>query len=528
MNGGNPDAVTQARATAPEAGPAPNPAPSPAPNPAAPPGPRLLVVEDDPGLCAQYRWAFPGWRVTLASDRRAALAAARREPPAVALLDLGLPPDAEGVSEGFATLEELRREIPLLPVVVASGQGQRENALRAIALGAYDFHEKPVDPSVLRTILGRALRLRELEEENRRLAAAALPRDAAVPGIVTSDAAMLKVCRTVERLAGVSAPVLVLGESGTGKEALARALHDLGPRAKKPFVAINCAAIPENLLESELFGHEKGAFTGAVRTVQGKIEQAQGGTLFLDEIGEMPLQLQAKMLRFLQDQLVERVGGRHPIQVDVRVVSATNRALEALAEEGAFRGDLLFRLNAMTVRVPPLRERGADPVLLARVFLAREAQAFGRAARLRGFDASAVAAIATHRWPGNVRELQNRVRRAALMADGHSVTAADLELAAPGGGGGGPEAMAMAMGAPAPGEAPPPPPGGGGGGDAPLDLRAARARAERDAMERALARSQGSLSEAARLLGVSRPTLYTLMETHGVTAPRPPVPETEP
>jgi two-component system NtrC family response regulator len=452
--------------------------------------PKLLVIEDDPGLCAQYRWAFPGCRVVIANDRRQAEQLLRREQPAAALLDLGLPPDPEGVTEGFATLEALRAACPDLPVVVATGQGQRENALRAVGLGAYDFCEKPVDLAVLRTVVDRALRLRELEEENRRLAEA--PRSSPIQGIVTADEGMLKVCRTVERLAGVSVPVLLLGESGTGKEALARALHELGPRAGRPFVAINCAAIPETLLEAELFGHEKGAFTGAVRQVIGKVEAANGGTLFLDEIGEMPVTLQAKLLRFLQDQVVERIGGRSPIRVDVRVVSATNQPLEAQAEEGRFRGDLLYRLNSVTVRIPPLRERGGDALLLARWFLARHAREFGR--RLRGFDPEAMEAIAAHRWPGNVRELENRVRRAALMAEGPLVGATDLELAAPP--------------APAPAEAD-------------FDLRAARLRAERETIERALAHSGGSLSAAARLLGVSRPTLYGLLSTHGMAAPRP-------
>ncbi|MBK1658282.1 PEP-CTERM-box response regulator transcription factor [Paracraurococcus ruber] len=451
--------------------------------------PKLLVVEDDPGLCAQYRWAFPACRVLIANDRRAAEAAARRDQPDAVLLDLGLPPDAEGVSEGFATLELLRGLSPTLPVVVASGQGQRENALRAIALGAYDFCEKPVDVAVLRTVVERALRLRELEEENQRLAAA--PRNSAIQGIITADDGMLKICRTVERLAGVSVPVLLLGESGTGKEALARALHELGPRAAKPFIALNCAAIPENLLESELFGHEKGAFTGAVRQVQGKIELASGGTLFLDEIGEMPVLLQAKLLRFLQDQVVERIGGRSPIKVDVRVVSATNQPLEEQAETGRFRGDLLYRLNAMTVRIPPLRDRGGDAVLLARYFLARFAREHGR--RLRGFDAAAAEAIAAHRWPGNVRELENRVRRAVLMTEGPLVGIEDLEIA--------PAPATVAE-------------------DADLDLRAARTRAEREAIERALGRSGGSLAGAARLLGISRPTLYSLLETHGLAAAR--------
>ena len=448
--------------------------------------PKLLVVEDDPGLSAQYRWAFPSCRVVMAGDRRQAELALRKEQPAAALLDLGLPPDAEGVSEGFATLEALKALCPDLPVVVATGQGQRENALRAVALGAYDFCEKPVDLAVLRTILDRALRLRELEEENRRLAESG-PRASPIQGLITADDGMLKVCRTIERLATVAVPVLLLGESGTGKEALARALHEMGPRAPKPFVALNCAAIPETLLESELFGHERGAFTGAVSRSLGKIETASGGTLFLDEIGEMPVALQAKLLRFLQDQVVERIGGRQPIKVDVRIVSATNQPLEQQAEEGRFRGDLLYRLNSVTVRIPPLRERGEDAMLLARWFLGRFGREYGR--KLRGFDTEAHAAIIAHRWPGNVRELENRVRRAALMAEGSMVTAADLELAAP--------ALSAEP-------------------EVELDLRTVRLRAERRAIETALARSEGSMAAAARLLGISRPTLYGLLETHGL------------
>ena len=462
--------------------------------------PKLLVVEDDPGLGAQYRWAFSDCRVILAGDRAHAQLLAEKEQPAAALLDLGLPPDEEGVSEGFATLEALRRICPGMPIVVASGQGQREYTLRAIALGAYDFCEKPVDLAVLRTIIDRALRLRELEEENLRLAS--MPRSSPIRDIITGDEAMLKICRTVERLAQVSAPVLLLGESGTGKEALARALHEMGPRASGNFVAINCAAIPEPLLESELFGHERGAFTGAVRQVSGRIEAANGGTLFLDEIGDLPPALQAKLLRFLQDQVIERVGGRVPIRVDVRVVSATNQPLEEQADGGRFRADLLYRLNSLTIRVPPLRDRGEDALLLGRWFLARYAREFNR--RLRGLDSSAAQAIMTHRWPGNVRELGNRVRRATLMADGQMITAADMELAEP-----------------------------TDNSDTDLDLRAARLRAERGMIERALARSNGSLSVAARLLGVSRPTIYALLETHGLSVSRgtvvePPAPAASP
>lgn len=451
--------------------------------------PKILVVEDDAGLCAQYRWAFPNCRTIIANDRKQAELLARREQPDAVLLDLGLPPDAEGVSEGFATLEMLRASFPTVPVVVVTGQGQHENALRAVALGAYDFCEKPVNIDVLRMVFDRALRLRDLEEENRRLAEA--PRASSIQGIITADEGMLKICRTVERLGIVQVPVLLLGESGTGKEALARALHEMGPRKANPFVALNCAAIPETLLESELFGHEKGAFTGAVRQVAGRIETANGGTLFLDEIGEMPVTLQSKLLRFLQDQVVERVGGRNPIQVNVRIVSATNQPLEDQAVTGKFRGDLLYRLNGVTVRIPPLRDRRGDALLLARWFLARCAREYGR--RLRGFDATATEAIAAYRWPGNVRELENRVRRASLMAESQLITAEDLELPQP-------ETTSALVGD--------------------LDLRAARMRVERETIDRALARSNGSLAAAARLLGVSRPTLYGLIETHGLAAAR--------
>ncbi|SHJ92264.1 two-component system, NtrC family, response regulator [Roseomonas rosea] len=449
--------------------------------------PKLLVVEDEPGLAAQYRWALPDYRVIYATDRASAETVARRERPSVVLLDLGLPPDAEGATEGFATLEALKRAWPRLPVVVVTGQGQRENALRAVSLGAADFHEKPVDVAVLRTVLDRALRMHELEEENLRYALTVRPSP--INGIVTGDESMLKVCQMVERLSSVSVPVLLLGESGTGKEALARALHDMGPRASRPFVAINCAAIPEALMEGELFGHERGAFTGAIRQMPGKFENANGGTLFLDEIGEMPAVLQAKLLRFLQDGVIERVGGRTPIRVDARIVSATNQPLENQAAEGKFRGDLLYRLNAVTVRIPPLRDRGEDVALLARFFLARHAEAFNK--RLRGFDPGALSAMSHYAWPGNVRELENRIRRAALLSDGPAITAAALELA----------------------ESDPDP-------AVSLDLRAARLRVERVMVERALARSSGSLSAAARLLGISRPTLYSLLDTHGLTSMR--------
>jgi two-component system, NtrC family, response regulator len=444
--------------------------------------PKLLVVEDDEGLRSQYRWAFPSCEVLMASARPSALAAVQKERPPVVIMDLGLPPDPDGVSEGFATLEEALRIAPETKIIVVTGNGERKNALKAVSLGAYDFCEKPVELEVLRTIIERSLNLHRLEDENRRLAA--MPARSPIERIVTANQAMLKVCRDVEKLATTHVPVLLLGESGTGKEALAHALHDLGPRAKHPFIAINCGAIPENLLESELFGHERGAFTGAVKQTIGKIESANRGTLFLDEIGDLPHPLQVKLLRFLQDQIVERIGGRQRIQVDVRIVSATNASLEDRVAEGSFRGDLFYRMNAVTVRIPPLRERSGDALLLANYFLAKFNREFGR--NIRGFTEAANSALTAHGWPGNVRELENRLKRAVVMTEGRMIDATDLELA--------PAAQA-AM---------------------PLDLRAARLRAEREVLQLALARSNGTLSVAAKLLGISRPTLYGLMEAHGI------------
>ena len=444
--------------------------------------PKLLIVEDDEGLCSQYRWAFPACEVLMAHARPQAVTLVRKESPPVAIMDLGLPPDPDGVSEGFAALEDVLRIAPQTKVIIVTGNGERKNALKAVASGAYDFCEKPVEIEVLRTIIERGLNLYRLEDENRRLAA--IPARSSIERIVTANQSMLKVCRDVEKLATTNVPVLLLGESGTGKEALAQALHDLGPRARQPFVAINCGAIPENLLESELFGHERGAFTGAVKQTIGRIESANKGTLFLDEIGDLPHPLQVKLLRFLQDQIVERIGGRQKIQVDVRIVSATNANLEDKIAQGVFRGDLFYRMNAVTVRIPPLRDRGGDVTLLANFFLNRFNQEFNR--NLRGFTEAATSALMAHDWPGNVRELENRMKRGVVMAEKRLIDATDLELV--------------------PNVEPPPD----------LDLRSARLRAEREVIQVALARSNNTLSVAARLLGISRPTLYGLMEAHGL------------
>jgi two-component system NtrC family response regulator len=446
--------------------------------------PKLLVVEDDDGLIRQYRWAFPEYQVSIAQTREAACAIVGREQPPVAVVDLGLPPDPEGASEGLALIGDILGLMPDAKLVVATGSPDIGHALKAVALGAFDFYQKPVDIAVLKLIIDRAHRLYRLETENRRLRA--LPRPSPIERIVTGDEAMLRLCRSIEKLAAANVTVLLLGESGTGKEALANALHELGPRADQPFIPINCAAIPETLLESELFGHERGAFTGAVKRTVGKIESAQGGTLFLDEIGDLPHLLQVKLLRFLQDQVIERIGGRQPIQVDVRIVCATNQDLEEKMRHGEFREDLFYRLNGVTVRVPPLRERRGDAALLANHLLNRFTLQFGRPKK--GFSAAALAAMDAHPWPGNVRELENRVKRAVIMSEGRIIEPADLELAT--------TAQERTD----------------------FDLRAARSRVEREMIERALAQSNGTISTAARLLRISRPTLYALMEAHGIAA----------
>jgi two-component system NtrC family response regulator len=445
--------------------------------------PKLLVIEDDAGLARQLRWAYEDYDVIVAGDREAAIEALRLHEPAVVTLDLGLPPDPDGTTEGFATLAEIVALKPDTKVIVASGHEARESARGAIARGAWDFYAKPVDIDTLGMIVKRAFHVHALEAENARLAALT-GGDTVLGSIVTSAPEMLKVARTVERVAQTDVSLLVLGASGTGKELVARGLHDASRRAKGPFVAINCAAIPETLLESELFGHEKGAFTGAVRTVEGKIELASGGTLFLDEIGDVPLALQVKLLRFLQELVIERIGGRKAIPVDVRIVCATHRDLEAMVADGRFREDLWYRLAEMVVRLPTLAERPGDAVLLARHFLRRHAPAINP--QVKGLAPGAADAIATGRWPGNVRELENRVKRAIIMAEGKALTAADLDL--------------------------------GAGSQEAINLRAVREAADRRAIGEALARADGNISATARLLGISRPTLYDLIKAYDLQA----------
>ena len=447
--------------------------------------PVLLVVEDDEGLQRQLKWAYDGYRVVIAGDRASALEAVRMHEPAVVTLDLGLPPDPDGTTEGFTVLSEILRLKPDTKIIVASGHGARESALRAVALGAYDFYRKPVDIDDLGLIVARAFHLHGIEAENRRLAEASGEGATVLGSIISASPEMLKVARTVERVASADVSVMLLGASGTGKELLARAVHEKSPRARGEFVAINCAAIPENLLEAELFGYERGAFTGAVKTTPGKIELAQGGTLFLDEVGDIPLPLQVKLLRFLQERVIERIGGRQPIAVDTRIVCATHQDLDAMTADGRFREDLYYRLAEIVVRIPGLSERPGDAVLLARHFV----QKFAREMKtpVTGLAPDAVAAIDRHPWPGNVRELENRIKRAVIMAEGKLVTAQDLDLTA------GEEKEAL-----------------------PINLRSAREQTDRRAIHQALVRTENNISAAARLLGVSRPTLYDLMKQYQV------------
>ncbi len=441
---------------------------------------KLLIVEDDPGLQKQLKWSFEDYELEVAGDRESALEAVRRLEPPVVTLDLGLPPDPANASEGLLTLNEILRLAPMTKVIIVTGNDDRDVAVKAVGQGAYDFYEKPIDPDVLSLIVERAHRLHELEAENRRLAASVREP---LSGVIAGSTQMLDVCRRIEKIAPTNTSVLLLGESGTGKEVLARAIHELSGRRDKRFVAINCAAIPETLLESELFGYEKGAFTGAAKQTKGKLEYADGGTLFLDEMGDLPTPLQAKLLRFLQERVVERIGGREEIAVETRVICATHKNIKAQILQGEFREDLYYRISELTVSIPPLRERPGDSILIARVLLNKFRQANN--AQVRDFSPASLAAIETYGWPGNVRELENRVKRAVIMADGPVIEPFDLELDAPASNGF-------------------------------RTLREIREEAEAAAIQQALAASAGQVGKAAEILGVSRPTVYHLMKKYNI------------
>jgi len=441
----------------------------------------LFIIEDDPGLQSQLKWSFAEkYKVLTAGDRDEAVALVKKNNPVVVTLDLGLPPDPGGASEGFAALKEILDLAPGAKVIVITGNDSLDNAVRAVGMGAYDFYQKPVDPDMLAFVVERAFRLYELEEENRKLARMHINHP--LDGVIASSPQMHEVCRLVEQLAPTDLSMLLLGESGTGKEVIARALHDLSPRKKGPFVAINAAAIPENLLEAELFGYEKGAFTDAAKQTKGKIEIASGGTLFLDEIGDMPMNLQPKILRFLQERVVERIGGRKEIPVDVRVICATHQDIDRLIAEGRFRQDLFFRINESTIVLPSLRERTGDIPVLARAFLHRYNREMKR--NLLDFSESALEAMENYEWPGNVRELQGRVKTAVALSRGPKVGAQDLRLAAP-------ENERRLK-----------------------TLREIREAAEREALVAALNEVGGKIAKAAEILDITRPTIYALLSKY--------------
>lgn len=441
--------------------------------------PTLLIVEDDVGLQSQLKWHFDQYTVVVAEDRESAVAAIRLHEPAVVLQDLGLPPDDEGVEEGFKTVQDIISLSPHTKIIVVTGNHDYENAVRAVALGAYDFYQKPVNTETLDLIVERAYNIYELEAQNRRLQE---HRSSPLAGIVANDPSMLKICTTIEKVAPSNVTCTLLGESGTGKEVFSRAIHDLSDRKGNRFVAINCAAVPENLMESELFGYEKGAFTGANKQTLGKVETANGGTLFLDEIGDMPLALQAKLLRFLQERVIERVGGRQEIPVDVRVVCATNKNLDEMVAEGTFREDLYYRICEMVINIPPLRERSGDKILLARYILEKHSKELN--SPISGFTAEATQAIESYHWPGNIREMENKIKRAVIMCDEKFITAQDLQID---------DSDSFS-----------------------INLRHVRQEAEKSAIKQAISITDGNYSAAAKLLGVTRPTLYDLIKKYNL------------
>ncbi|MDU0355836.1 PEP-CTERM-box response regulator transcription factor [Paraglaciecola aquimarina] len=441
---------------------------------------KILVVDDDLGIQKQLKWSFTGYDVIFAEDRASAIAQLRRYEPKVVTLDLGLPPDPTNASEGLATLEEILELAPQTKVIVVTGNNDKQNALKAIKIGAYDFYQKPIDSDTIQVLVSRAINLFDLEMENRHLSAVAPSMDR----ILGQSEGILLASRKAERIAQTDISTLLLGESGTGKEVFARSIHEHSLRKDKPFVAINCASIPENLLESELFGYEKGAFTGANKTTPGKIESAQNGTLFLDEIGDMPIGLQAKMLRFLQERVIERVGGRSEIPVDIRVVCATHRDVQSMVAEETFREDLFYRVGEISIMIPPLRERDNDVVLLAKTFLAQYNEEFKT--KIKGFSDSAILAMKQHKWPGNIRELQNKLKSAVIMAEGNQIQAEDLSLIVKD------EGPTLTS----------------------LNLREVREHAESRAIRNAYLVADKNMSKAAELLGVTRPTLYSLIDKY--------------
>ena len=444
---------------------------------------KLLIVDDDEDLRTQMKWALTAdYNVYLAEDRQSAIAIINKEQPAVVTLDLGLPPNPAGVEEGFAILDHILDNYSHTKVIIITGRGEKEHALRAVEKGAYDFFYKPIQLDELKVVLRRAFHVSQLEHEQREMRHR-LSGDT-FEGMIGTSTQMQDVFSTIRKVATTDAPVLIRGESGTGKELVAHAIHRLSIRESKPFIPINCSAIPENLIESELFGHEKGTFTGAHAQRKGRFEMAEGGTLFLDEIGDLPLILQTKLLRFLQEKIIERVGGREQIEVDTRVLAATNRDLEEAMKNATFRDDLYYRLSVINISLPALRERNADVVLLAKTFLDRYTSETRK--KIKGFSSEAIEAIESYSWPGNVRELENRIKRAVIMSEGKKITLEDLEMKAVAG------KKELIM------------------------LKDAREILEKGLILKAIARNENNLTKAASELGISRPTLYDLMEKLGI------------
>jgi len=456
----------------------------------------LLVVDDDADIRQQLKWGLASapCRIHFAADAREALDIFHTARPGVVTLDLGLPPRPEDASTGFSCLTAMLAENPAAKIIVLTGSGDPGDARRAIELGAYDFFRKPIDLNELKVMIGRAFHIHAIERE-RRAKTRAAPQSSGIPGIpgiIGQCRAMAEVFGVIHKVAASDAPVLIRGESGTGKELVAQAIHQLSPRRKASMVCVNCGAIPENLLESEFFGHERGAFTGATNTVQGKVEYADKGTLFLDEIGELPVSLQVKLLRFLQEMTIQRVGGRQNIPVNVRVLTATNRNIKHSIQQGHFREDLYYRIGVVTIELPPLRERGEDVMLLARHFLTRHAKLTPNA--VTDFSPQALDLIRSHPWPGNVRELENKVRRAVILAEGSRIAPEDLALDA--------EDLSL------------------GPLTVPKTLKDARSQLERQMVAQALQNCTGNIVKASQSLGISRPTFYELMRKHGIGSPR--------
>ena len=443
---------------------------------------KVLVIDDDLGIQKQLKWCLSDFDLVYADDRTSAINQLRRFEPVVVTLDLGLPPDATNASEGLKVLEEILALSPHTKVIVVTGNNDKENALQAIDLGAYDFYQKPIDSDTMKILVTRALYVSSLEAENRKLLQARPP----MGRIIGTSESIQEVSRRAEKIAKTDISTLLLGASGTGKEVFAHSIHEASPRADKAFVAINCASIPDNLLESELFGYEKGAFTGANKTTLGKIETAQGGTLFLDEIGDMPIALQAKMLRFLQERVIERVGGRNEIPVDIRVICATHRNLQTMVAEGTFREDLFYRVGEIVLQIPSLKERDKDVVLLAKTFLAQYAEDFN--SKVKGFSDTAVQAMLEHSWPGNIRELQNKLKSAVILAEGTMIQATDLSLRVSG------EEIEEHI----------------------FNLRRVREKAETRAIRSAYNQVDGNISKTSELLGITRPTLYSLIDKYSL------------